>query len=1756
MKFAWKQTTYTLLTLGLLMSTSLIPVLGLNHTFEPQMIADNTETVRFWSRFDSLDVPIIRPTGEAPLGRVPSPTRNEFSLVGWFKDISELGEDEAGYYTVLSGSYFFGSHLRPQYQGEPETADYYAVWADASCYQAAVIDEAHGSAAVYEDLDTAVMEAKSTGAIVKLLADVTADTAPVISVKQGETLILDLNGFDLEKAGDPTGYFFLENWGTLTIENSGNETAQFQTTGDAGGCLLMNHADAVVPMIQDIVVDAGSAFENHGTIETLRNCEFLIRETTINSGQIQNLCADFIESGFLNGGSFLYNTGFLHVTGGSFTFRHAGSVLHGGGAVTFPDHQALPAPNSPDDPSLYAPGRYTLSPLVSVSFYDEDAITLLGVYEAPLSASFRPAFPGAIPTKPDDSQNGTLCSYQFTGWKTAEGEILSSEEIALLKKDTKLYAAYTAAKRPPVAQVEKTVYPSLSTAIQAVVESGQPGTIQLLSNIEIFSSEDTMFIPPNSDITLDLQGKRINLSPNVSAPVIVNQGTLLLRNGTICSQSSPCLSIQDGAVILESGQVDVRGKSCAAIEVSGGSLLINDGYIVAAGAESCGLSVGGSGIVTIVGNAKVSGQASAVRVREETATVVLSGGYFRGGIQGAVSYGDGMSLSAISDEEGYFHVAAPQQEKLPPIVTGDSASVTVPEDMPIEPLFPVTLSASTGSDAVKHARIVLPAKVVQQLGLTPSLTLQTDMGHIVFDAEALQAMLAGAGPTGAAVSLSELSCSQLPEAQQNAAESAQKILDISLTSGDKSIDISHGTATVRLPFSPTTGLRPEDYCVYSLSDTGVKTAVPFQYGDGMITFFASHFSIYCIDSLPSYQIVLSTDLAHYNVGEIITASVWSSFSQEVNVTSFQFTPSFDPDRLELIEVISDLSGWTVSQTGIPMYSIQGKDVAFNSEPTRIASISFRVKDTPSLKDTVISLADASMSAQGTISPSQITGKEVALHHIQVVLQADDNSAINGHSALTLYAKYNQVGLYQTPYADPVTSLPLIAKEGYRLADRHWTDGASEYDSFDDLTNRLYTQNARFTAQTVKTCTISFTPGSNGSLSSFSPMTVDAGTQFSSVSLPKPTGQNGYTFTGWYADGKLVEQDCTITENITLTPQFSAFLFRFNSSSPNATLHVLTGLTEDQQVTYGVDVTFQVTPNKNYFVSEASFTVENQTHILTPDDKGLYTISGEDLQGDVTVKITALPYCTLTFEAAKGTSMTSDTAYIKPGATGLYSDITFTTPFSPPMPTALPGYRLAEDTPQEPLWQDESGAAYTSSSLSSTGFTESQTLRPRVIPTWRVSFQADEGGTLSNDIVLTVDTGAALTVDQFPTPAAQTGYVFDRWFPDTETLITQDTVFTAHFCRNTHAIDFCGDEATVYQILSGVEEGQAQYGRDVTFTLSIPPEDQASVFYTVGDSTHSLKAVDGIYTIPGAEITGQIRVFVTTQEMVTVTFQAGEHGSLTGPAVITVEKGAVLTAAQIPIPQGAAEYHFVSWSANGAVTNPVGYLVTGPITFTAIFDKGSLPVTVPPGLTGTASTASYGVPFTFTPGFEGHLVTNVCYTVGGGELQALLPNPDGSYTIPADQVTGPIAITADFVKGSITFVSYEHYKATPPGKQMVVLKSAQLTDRHYILSDDTPFYWSPLYGAYVRFVDGKETAASLAAKLTTTSGPAVTLNYRGDLNQSGTVTQDDGNLINDLLHGVSSQLDDKLRLEMDVNGSLSVTTSDIQWIFDASIGKIR
>ena len=389
-------------------------------------------------------------------------------------------------------------------------------------------------------------------------------------------------------------------------------------------------------------------------------------------------------------------------------------------------------------------------------------------------------------------------------------------------------------------------------------------------------------------------------------------------------------------------------------------------------------------------------------------------------------------------------------------------------------------------------------------------------------------------------------------------------------------------------------------------------------------------------------------------------------------------------------------------------------------------------------------------------------------------------------------------------------------------------------------------------------------------------------------------------------------------------------------------------------------------------------------------------------------------------------------------------------------------------------------------------------------------------------------------------------------------INSDTTVTLFAKDASYSATLNGGAAAEITVITGITGNQAVHGTDITFKLTAKDGYKVTaVAYKIngGAAVKITPSSEAVYTIPGAAITGPVTLQLTSNETVTVTFAAGENGSVDGTTAFVLDKGGKLTAAQLNAvtKTGAAGYTFKEWQIDGAAKTEAGILNTAFVentTVTAIFDHATYSVAAA-GTNGVPTTATHGTALTFTPTVEGKIVVGVTAKIGGTDV-AVTKNANGSYTISGDAITGDLTITALTVTGSWDFIGKDPYIALSANEKIAVLATGKLDAGNYLLGDEG-MYWSSKYNAYVKIVGKDESAETLTAKLAFNATVAEqVLSYSGDINGSNTVTPADGGMINDELHSVARayELTEKERLEMDVNGDKNVSTADIVAILEA------
>ena len=929
-----------------------------------------------------------------------------------------------------------------------------------------------------------------------------------------------------------------------------------------------------------------------------------------------------------------------------------------------------------------------------------------------------------------------------------------------------------------------------------------------------------------------------------------------------------------------------------------------------------------------------------------------------------------------------------------------------------------------------------------------------------------------------------------------------------------------------------------------------------------------------------YTLRLTADKAHYNAGETVKVTV-SAFGNG-SINSFGFTPVFDSGKLTLGEVTALVTGGSLDydksngKTGYVVDSETGIALgADGANATPLVEITFTanadVNAATEINLTGLEMTTISEKKGATVSPE--AALTVNLHDLRVTLAAG-NGTVNGAASVTLYAKYDETGLYSDPARETPATVTAAAKDGYRLnnktGEKLWKCGTAEYADFDAIKGLPFTDSKTFDLQTTKVWTVSFDTNGmvGGSLSSTDAITVDDGTKLSAAGLPTATADTGYAFTGWTAGGTTIEPDAyTVKSDVTLKPVFTvqsyAFTYTQNQSTVNITAGVVGG-----KATYGKDVTFTVTPDAKHIVKQVSYTVGSSGTAMTITPvNGVYTIPGAEIVGEVALEITTVPYYAVTFKAGTGIDLTETTLYTFGDGSGFYTNTTFANDEKAevPTPTAREGYRLANQA-DEVLWKNANGTGYTAETVKTAVFRADTVLTAQSVKTYKVTFVSEDPAMASISGSLTLDAGKTIT--EIPAATYTAGYTFKEWrigetaYASDEALkaveINSDTTVTLTAKDTSYSATLNGGNAAEITDVTGLTDGQAVHGTAITFKLTAKTGYKVTaVAYQInGGDPVTLTPANDVYTIPGDAITGPVTLQLTSNETVTVTFAAGENGSVGGgPTAFVLDKGGKLTAAQLNAVKktGNAGYTFKEWQIDGAAKTEAEILNTAFVentTVTAIFDHATYSVAAE-GTSGVPTTATHGTNLTFTPTVAGKIVVGVTAKIGG-TVVAVTKNANGSYTISGDAITGNLTITAQTVAGSWGFIDKGTYIALSADKKIAVLATGKQDGGNYLLNGEG-MYWSSKYNAYVKIVDNGETEQTLTAKLAfNASVDAQTLSYTGDINGSTTVTPADGGMINDELHSVTRayQLTEKERLEMDVNGDKKVSTADIVAILEA------
>lgn len=471
----------------------------------------------------------------------------------------------------------------------------------------ASVTAAGGAVTYYTDVSEAVASMEGTsGGTMTLLADV--ELTSTFGVNSGTSATWDLNGHTINSS---RGNYYLDSGGELTITDTSEEKDGVLSTA-SGGAAFFNYGTLTVE---------GGTIRDTGRFPAISNCR---GTTTITGGRVYS-----VENSDTNGGSCV-----LVISGGTLlnnSFSYA-PVEVSAGKVTISGGTLQPAAYS-DAISVgtaYASSR-TMEVTITGGTFEAGKHDLyiysgtnlkLTITGGTFTDGFTARQGGTVVADPY-----TLLGEGYFFWNT-DGAIAASTEVGSATVTVQQAAAsVTSADGSSVRY-----YKTLGEAITAAQNSAN-STVKLLSDITTLPDEYYGMKIDRGDFTLDLNGKRIDVSSNYGL-YAQNRAKLSITDSS--EAKTGAISAEKYAVSAASREaaVTIDGGTYNKVSVGGScSLEIRDG--VFQGSEAVSVTYCDANL-TITGGT-FTGPQPAIRFGLDVADYIgkteISGGTFVGGLK-------------------------------------------------------------------------------------------------------------------------------------------------------------------------------------------------------------------------------------------------------------------------------------------------------------------------------------------------------------------------------------------------------------------------------------------------------------------------------------------------------------------------------------------------------------------------------------------------------------------------------------------------------------------------------------------------------------------------------------------------------------------------------------------------------------------------------------------------------------------------------------------------------------------------------------------------------------------------------------------------------------------------------------------------------------------------------------------------------------------------------------------------------------------
>jgi len=433
---------------------------------------------------------------------------------------------------------------------------------------------------------------------------------------------------------------------------------------------------------------------------------------------------------------------------------------------------------------------------------------------------------------------------------------------------------------------------------------------------------------------------------------------------------------------------------------------------------------------------------------------------------------------------------------------------------------------------------------------------------------------------------------------------------------------------------------------------------------------------------------------------------------------------------------------------------------------------------------------------------------------------------------------------------------------------------------------------------IQTYTLTYTAGSNGTLSGTSPQTVTYGTSGSAVTANPSTG---YHFVNWSdSSTQNPRTDTNVTASKSVTANFAINTYSLTvTQGSNGTISPGT-TTKD----YGSSQTFSITPSTGYHIVSVTVDGSNQGAIAS------YTFSSIQANHTITASYAINTYSLTVTQGSNGT--------ISPGTTT--KDYGTSQAFSI---TPSTGYHIVSVTVDGS--NQGAIASYTFSSIQA-----NHTITASyAINTYTLTYTPGSNGTISGTSPQTINYG---TNGSAVTAIPNAHYHFVNWSdsstqnPRTDTNVTANISVTANFAIDTYTLTYtAGSNGTI----SGTSPQTVNYGASGSAVAANPSTGYHFVNWS--DSSTANPRTDSSVT---ANISVTANFAINTY---TLTYTAGSNGTLSGTSPQTVNYGASGSAVTA---NPSAGYHFVNWSDFSAQNPRTDSSVSDDISVTANFGENS------------------------------------------------------------------------------------------------------------------------------------------------------------------------------------------------------------------------